>query len=186
MEKTSLLFVQSMVAAAVETLNGLKKVLAEMENAPQMPAAISMPNFNEMLSGLAGTPLMKPDMQLDTPQVENKSVGDRKRMALTNIKGNAQPYISMPVISPKIKNILSTKESLSLGELMKDLERSGDIPDVSKKTKSYVSTALSLMKKRQEVERSGKYKGSWKLTKPEASARQQENSDMEETLPDNA
>lgn len=184
MEKASLLFVQSMVAAAVETLNGIKKVLAEMENAPPMPASIPMPNFNEMLSGLSGTPLMKPDLPQDTFPIEIKAMGDSKRVAAITTKRNSQPYISMSVISPKIKSFLDTKGSASLAELTHELFLNGDIPEDSKKTKSYIATALSLMKKKHEVESTEKYKGRWKLTKPDASSAQQENNNMGENLSD--
>lgn len=174
MEKSTNELMQLLVTNVIESMNGVKKVLAEMEKVPTMQPPSAMPDFNAMFSGLSGTPLAKPNLTQETPSHGINEVTNKKEPPIKP-EGCTASIISISILIPEIRTILLAKRMLSRTDITQELFQKGFLPECSKKTKGYVSSALSMMKKRNEVERTQKYKGLWKLINPESRAGQPEN-----------
>ena len=154
---------EALLSIAIDSLNAIRKIRKGPVDSTDLPltSLSTGPGMNDLLKSFDVTLPARSNGGYAT------DMGSLNQPTAPQPKA-AQKRISTRVISGKIQSLLLQDGSpMPLSRIVDELRRSGDIPDTSKRTSSYVSVALTTLKKSGVVGNGPGYKTGWKLIKKE-------------------
>jgi hypothetical protein len=157
---------EALLSIAIDALNAMRKIRIGPIDSTNLPltSLSTGPGMDDLLKSF--------DVTLPARSYGGYAtdMGSLNQPAAPQPKA-AQKRISTRVISGKIRSLLPQDGSpMPLSRIVDELRRSGDIPDATKKSSSYVSVALTQLKKSGVVENGPGYKVGWRLIRKEAAA----------------
>jgi hypothetical protein len=158
---------EALLSIAIDALNAMRKIRKGPVDSTNLPltSLSTGPGMDDLLKSfdVALPARSNGGYPTDTTGCLNQPAAPQPKVA--------QKRISTRIISGKIQSLLPQDGSpMPLSRIVDELRRSGDIPDTSKRTSSYVSVALTTLKKSGLVGNGPGYKIGWRLIKKEAAA----------------